>query len=228
VTVIGWSATAVAGATAEHLGADAALRQTLTIDSLLARFESGGVRVDSQTVIVMDEAGMADTKRLAALIELQEGAGAKLVLVGDHAQLSAIGAGGMFEQLQGRVPTAELTEVHRARHAWEREAWQEVRAGQAERALASYQAHDRLHISDTREQAAQQMVDAWDRARADNPGERLLMLTDASNVELDRINALAQERRADAGELGARSAELPDRPYGLSAGGRGHLYGGAL
>ena len=44
------------------------------------------------------------------------------------------------------------------------------------------------------------------------------MLTDASNVELDRINALAQERRAEAGELGARSAELPDRPYGLSAG----------
>jgi conjugative relaxase-like TrwC/TraI family protein len=210
--------TAVAGATSERLGADAGLQRATTTDSLVARVESGSVRVDSQTVIVMDEAGMADTKRLAALIELRERAGAKLVLVGDHAQLPAIGAGGMFEQLQGRVPTAELTEVHRARHAWEREAWQQVREGQAERALASYQAHDRLHISDTREQAAQQMVGAWDRARADNPRERLVMLTDASNVELDRINALAQERRADAGELGARSAQLPDRPYGLSAG----------
>jgi ATP-dependent exoDNAse (exonuclease V) alpha subunit len=210
--------TAVAGATAERLGADAGLQRATTTDSLLARVETGGVRVDPQTVIVVDEAGMADTKRLAALVELRERTDAKLVLVGDHAQLSAIGAGGMFAQLQGRVPTAELTEVHRARHAWEREAWQEVRAGQAERALASYQAHGRLHISDTREQAAQQMVDAWERARADNPSERLVMLTDASNVELDRINALAQEQRADAGELGARSAELHDRPYGLSAG----------
>jgi ATP-dependent exoDNAse (exonuclease V) alpha subunit len=44
------------------------------------------------------------------------------------------------------------------------------------------------------------------------------MLTDASNVELDRINALAQGRRAATGELGAQSAALPDRPYGLSAG----------
>jgi conjugative relaxase-like TrwC/TraI family protein len=210
--------TAVAGATAERLGADAGLERTMTTDSLLARVQTGSVRVDSQTVIVMDEAGMADTRRLAALVELRERAGAKLVLVGDHAQLSAIGAGGMFEQLRGRVPTAELTEVRRARHAWERDAWQQVREGQAERALASYQAHDRLHISDTRDQAAQQMVSAWDRARADNPRERLVMLTDASNVELDRINALAQERRAEAGELGARSAELPDRPYGLSAG----------
>jgi hypothetical protein len=44
------------------------------------------------------------------------------------------------------------------------------------------------------------------------------MLTDASNLELDRINALAQERRAAAGERGARSAPLPERPFGLSAG----------
>ncbi len=93
-----------------------------------------------------------------------------------------------------------------------------MRAGEAHRALASYQAHGRLHIADTREQAAEEMVDAWDRARQDRPDERLVMLTDASNAELDRINALAQERRAEAGELGARSVELPDRPYGLAAG----------
>jgi hypothetical protein len=62
------------------------------------------------------------------------------------------------------------------------------------------------------------MVQAWDGARLESPGERLVMLTDASNVELERINALAQERRADAGELGARSVDPPDRPYGLRAG----------
>ena len=210
--------TAVAGATAERLGADAKLERSITTDALLARVESESVHLDAKTVVVMDEAGMADTKRLAALMEATARAESKLVLVGDHAQLSAIGAGGMFAELQGRVPTAEVSEVHRARHAWEREAWQQVRAGEAHRALASYQAHGRLHISNTREQAAEQMVDAWDRARQEHSEERLVMLTDASNAELDRINALAQERRAQAGELGARSVELPDRPYGLAAG----------
>jgi conjugative relaxase-like TrwC/TraI family protein len=210
--------TAVAGATAERLGADAVLERSLTTDSLLARIETGSVSLNPGTVIVMDEAGMADTKRLAALIEATARADSTLVVVGDQAQLPAIGAGGMFAQLEGRVPTAEVTEVHRARHAWEREAWQQVRAGEAERALSSYQSRGRLHISDAREQAAEQIVSAWDRARLESPDERLVMLTDASNVELDRINALAQERRADAGELGARSAELPDRSYGLSAG----------
>jgi conjugative relaxase-like TrwC/TraI family protein len=210
--------TAVAGATAERLGADAGLERSMTTDSLLARAESGSVRLDSRTVVVMDEAGMADTKRFAALTELTARAESKLVLVGDHAQLSAISAGGMFAELQERVPTAELTEVHRANHAWEREAWQQVRAGEAERALAAYQSHERLHIAETRAQAAEQMVQAWDQARLENPGEHLVMLTDASNVELDRINALAQERRAAAGELGAHSVQLPGAPYGLSAG----------
>jgi conjugative relaxase-like TrwC/TraI family protein len=210
--------TAVAGATAERLGADAKLERSMTTDSLIGRAESGSLNIDSRTVVVMDEAGMADTHRLSTLTEMTAQHDSKLVLVGDQAQLPSIGAGGMFATLKDTVPTAELTEVHRAKHAWEREAWQQVRAGAAERALASYQAHDRLHISDTREQAAEGMVSDWDRARHEHPEERTLMLTDASNVELDRINARAQERRAQAGELGAQTVELPDRAYGLSAG----------
>jgi len=210
--------TAVAGATAERLGIDASLEQSVTTDALIARVESGSVQMDSKTVVVMDEAGMADTRRLSSLSELTARRGSKLVLVGDHAQLPAIGAGGMFAALQENVPTAELTEVRRATHPWERDAWQQVRSGEPEHALASYRARDRLHISDTREEAAERMVGDWDRARLGHPGERTVMLTDASNVELDRINALAQERRAQAGELGAHSAELAGRSYGLSAG----------
>ncbi len=210
--------TAVAGATAERLGADTGLEKSVTTDALIARVENGSVQLDARTVVVMDEAGMADTHRLSTLMEITARRRSKLVLVGDHAQLPSIGAGGMFAALQEEVPTAEVTEVHRANQAWEREAWQQVRAGEADRALASYQAHERLHVADTREQAAERMVADWDRARQEQPGERTVMLTDASNVELDRINALAQERRAQAGELGAQSVALPDRPYGLSAG----------
>jgi ATP-dependent exoDNAse (exonuclease V) alpha subunit len=210
--------TAVAGATAERLGQDAGLEKSVTTDALIARVESGSVAMDSRTVVLMDEAGMADTHRLSRLTELTAERGSKLVLVGDQAQLPAIGAGGMFPAVQKEVPTAEVTEVRRANHDWEREAWQQVRSGEAERALASYQARERLHVSDTREEAAERMVSDWDQARRKHPGERTVMLTDASNVELDRINALAQERRAQAGELGAHTVDLPGRAYGLAAG----------
>ena len=38
---------------------------------------------------------------------------------------------------------------------------------------------------------------------------RGVMLTDASNRELDEINALAQQARAERGELGSDGFELP-------------------
>jgi hypothetical protein len=209
--------TAVAGATAKRLGADARLESSLTADALISRAQSGRVTLNSATVVVMDEAGMADTNRLAALTELTARSQSKLVLVGDHAQLPSIGAGGMFEQLQEQVPTAQVSEVRRARQAWERDAGRQVRDGNADRALAGYRAHHRLHISDTREEALNQMVSDWDRARQERPEARTVMLTDASNVELDRINARAQELRARAG-VGGHEVEVPDRPYGLAAG----------
>jgi ATP-dependent exoDNAse (exonuclease V) alpha subunit len=169
-------------------------------------------------VVEMDLAGLADSKRLPKLVELSAARDSKLLLAGDAAQLPSIGAGGLFKELQENAPTAELSEVHRARHDWEKHAWMEVRNGEAARALARYQAHERLHIHDTREQAAQAMVENWDATRRDVPAGQAVMITDASNKERDQINTLAQEHRARAGELGSHQVELPGKPYGLAAG----------
>jgi conjugative relaxase-like TrwC/TraI family protein len=210
--------TAIAGATAERLGADAKLEHAVNTSALLRSVQSGYTHLGPDTVVVMDEAGMADTSRLAALVEVTAERDSKLVLVGDQAQLPSIGAGGMFAELQSHVPTAELSEVHRANHEWEQEAWAQLREGQSNEALAAYDEHEQLHIADTREQAAERMVADWAQAREENPGEQTVMLTDASNVELEKINALAQDHRAQAGELGEERVELPDWPYGLATG----------
>ncbi|HLI33278.1 MAG TPA: MobF family relaxase [Solirubrobacteraceae bacterium] len=216
-TVVG---AAVAGATAERLAADAELERSLTVDSLIARHRHGVLDLDRSAVLVVDEAGMADTKRLSALVQITQERGCKLLLVGDSSQLSPIGAGGMFEQIKERVPHARLAEVRRARHEWEREAWRQIREGHSERALASYAAHGQLHVSETREEAAERMVARWDRDRRAVGTERAVMLTDASNAELDRINALAQQARAANGELGELRVPLRERPYGLASGDR--------
>ena len=209
--------TAIAGATAQRLREDAGLDRSYTTDALINGVESDRIHLSSRSVVTMDEAGMADTERLSRLMEATDRAGATLVLAGDSAQLGPIGAGGMFEQLRERVPSAELTEVHRANHEWERKAWEQVREGQPGPALAAYRAHDRLHIHDTRAEAAEAMVEEWDRCRHEGTGGTV-MITDASNAERDQINAMAQERRERAGELGSRAVELPGRPYGLRAG----------
>lgn len=210
--------TAIPGATAKRLGADSKLERSLTTDALISRVENGELRLDANTVVVMDEAGMADSKRLPRLVELTAARESKLLLAGDAAQLPSIGAGGLFKELQENAPAAELAEVHRARHEWEKQAWMEIRNGQAARALARYHAHGRLHIHDTREQAAKAMVEHWDATRRELPAGQAVMITDASNRERDQINALAQQHRARAGELGSHQVELPGKPYGLAAG----------
>jgi conjugative relaxase-like TrwC/TraI family protein len=210
--------TAVAGATAQRLQADAKLDRAFTINGLLNGIEQGHIKLGPNSVVIMDEAGMGDSDRVSRLVKMTAERESKLLLVGDAAQLSAIGPGGLFKQLEGKVPTAELTEVHRAHHEWERRVWEQIRNGEPGPALAQYQAHDRLHIHDTRAQAAQAMVENWDKTRRDLPGAQAVMITDASNKERDQINALAQERRAQAGELGSHRVDLPEKPYGLAAG----------
>ena len=93
-----------------------------------------------------------------------------------------------------------------------------MRNGEPGPALAQYEAHDRLHVHDTRAQAAEAMVADWDKTRRSLPAGKAVMITDASNAERDQINAMAQERRAAAGELGSHRVELPGKPYGLHAG----------
>lgn len=210
--------TAIAGNRAQGLKEEAKLDRAHTTDGLIKGVQKGRIKLSPNTVVVMDEAGMADTTRLAKLAQLTARENAKLVLVGDAAQLSSIGPGGLFAQLDGKVPTAELTEVHRANHEWERQAWEQIRAGEPGPALAQYQSHDRLHITDTRAEAVDAMVDHWELMRKGLPRNQAVMITDASNLERDQMNAMAQERRAQAGELGAHQVELPGKPYGLRAG----------
>ena len=154
---------AVSGSTAERLGADspALTGHTLTLDALVARANTGIVEIDRDTTIVLDEAGMVDHARLDALTELVERSGAKLIAVGDGKQLPSIGPGGMFDRLTGHAPTAELADIHRTSDAGEQKAWRALRAGEPERAMAHYHSRGRLHLADTRDQAAENAVQAW-------------------------------------------------------------------
>src|ERR671911_1202401 len=61
-----------------------------------------GVLTDRH-VVVVDEAGMVDTRRLARLVRHAELADAKVVLVGDHHQLPAVEAGGGVAGVGGRL-----------------------------------------------------------------------------------------------------------------------------
>jgi conjugative relaxase-like TrwC/TraI family protein len=211
---------AVSGSTAERLGADtpSLSGRTLTLDSLVARARTGSIHVDQATTIFLDEAGMTDHQRLDALIELVEGSGAKLIAVGDGKQLPSIGPGGMFDRLSQHATTAELTDIYRTKDPDERRAWQALRAGEPERAMAHYVLRNQLHFQDTRDEAGEAAVQRWHELTQQHGARKVALIADASNQEIDRLNARAQHLRGEHGELGHHALQHPDRHYRLHRG----------
>jgi hypothetical protein len=132
-----------------------------TVDRLLGELDRGGEQLDPRTVLVVDEAGMVGSRKLARLFEHAEQAQAKVVLVGDDRQLAAIDAGGGFRALRLRLGASELTEHRRQQHAWEREALELVRSGLVEEAVAAYQAHDRVVAADSKPAATLALLQDW-------------------------------------------------------------------
>ncbi len=208
---------AVSGSTAERLGTDtpALAERTLTLDALVARANTGTLHVGEHTTVFLDEAGMVDHKRLDGLTEMVERTGAKLIAVGDGKQLPSIGPGGMFDRLTSHAPTAELVDIHRTADPAEQKAWRALRAGEPERAMAHYLHQGRLHLSDTHDDAAENAVQAWAVLTTEHGIREVALIADASNQEIDRLNARAQHLRAGRGELGHSEIALPGVHYGL-------------
>ena len=122
--------------------------------------------LDSDSVVVVDEAGMVGTRQLHALLNHAEDAGAKVVLVGDDKQLPEIAAGGAFRALKEQLPSIELSEVRRQKHAWERDALELLRSGQAAEAVEVYGERERLIVGkDAAETRAALVADWWQASR---------------------------------------------------------------
>ena len=213
---------AVSGSTAQRLGQDspALAEQTLTVDALVSRVERGRLQIDADTTIYFDEAGMADTDRLDRLTEVVERTGAKLVAIGDAAQLPSIGAGGMFERLGELAPSAELSNIRRTLDPAEQRAWADLRAGRSDRAMAHYHARGQLHMENTRDEAVERAAQKWAALTETHDPSEVALISDASNQEIHRLNARAQHFRAERGELGELEIPVPGVHYGLRQGDR--------
>ena len=105
-----------------------------TIDKLLVEHErpagpSKSFALAAGTTVIVDEAAMVATPKLAQLANLADTNGWRVVLVGDPLQFSPVGRGGMFAWLAEHGPTIELDQVHRFAEAWERDASLQLRRG---------------------------------------------------------------------------------------------------
>jgi hypothetical protein len=202
--VIGCS---LAARAAKHLQDDAEIPAS-TIDRLLRDLDRAGFV--PRTVLVVDEAAMVGTRKLARLLDHARHTDAKVVLVGDPCQLPEIDAGGAFRGLRSRLGASVLTENRRQVDQWERESLSELRHGDSDQALDSYLAHGRVHQAARDEQARELLVEEWINAHLE--GEDALMV--ASRLrDVDDLNARARRVLQDEGYLGADQIRVGSRAF---------------
>ena len=164
--------------------------QSDTIHRLLYELEQGKRTLGPNTVIVLDEAGMADARIMYQLAQKVRDAGCRLMMCGDTAQLSPVGPGRTYcNWIKGAGRphghgAAELTEVRRHKLSFVREAAEDIRRGKVAEALGRYLDRGLLHVEDDREAAIKRVVERWARYYdRQHPGSTLVV----TNTNAERI-----------------------------------------
>lgn len=167
-------------------------------------------RLDTRTVLVVDEASMASTLDLDQLTHAAAQAGAKVVLVGDPAQIGVInGPGGMLATLAQHGHGIALTRIHRFSHEWEKHASLALRDGDND-ALQPYLAQQRLHPCVNGDSAADQLFGHWQHASSQ--GLDALMLA-RTRVDVEALNMRARDAALTAGQLSGPVSSLGGRDW---------------
>jgi len=199
---------ALSGKAAEGLEESSGI-QSRTLASWDRSWQNERNQIGRSDVFVIDEAGMVGSRQLARFVTEAEARGAKIVLVGDHEQLQAIGAGAPFRAITEAIGHAELSEIRRQRVDWQREASVAFATHRTAEGLAAYRDRGAISLAETGEDARGQIVRDYLADRDERPdGTRVAMahrrtdvwaINDAIRTELQDRGTLA--RGEDAGAL---------------------------
>ncbi|MDQ3090212.1 MAG: relaxase domain-containing protein [Actinomycetota bacterium] len=205
---------APSGRAADELATATGIRSTTMHRLLLDAEREGGL--PRGCVLVVDEAGMAETRVLTPLLRLIDDAGGKTILVGDPGQLPAVGAGGLFPALCDRLGAIGLSENRRQHDPAERDALARLRAGDPELYLSHAVSSGRLHLEDGATSAKSRLLEDWWRAARHDIGGAVMLGYRRDDVrELNEAARLLMLRAAQLGpealQFGRREFRVGDR-----------------
>jgi conjugative relaxase-like TrwC/TraI family protein len=148
--------------------------------------------VGPSTLVIIDEAGMAETLSLDTAVQFVIARGGSVRLVGDDQQLAAIGAGGVLRDITHIHGALRLTELHRFTDPAEAAASLALREGDPS-GLEFYLDHGRIHVGDVAT-TTEDAFNAWVSDRA--AGLDAIMIAPTRNLVAE-LNARARAHRLD-------------------------------
>lgn len=177
-----------------------------TIDSLLIEIDNGRKLLKKNSVIVVDEAGMVGVKKLKKLLDHAKRTQSKLVLVGDHNQLSPIESGLGFSNLLKSQPAAYLQDIQRQKAKRDRENVRLIEQGKSVQVLNDLKARGLLHFDTDKLRCKFKLVDDWYKTASSNYREALILAS--TRYDVADLNLIARAKLADAGKLSPVSVQF--------------------
>jgi len=207
--------TSTSGQAARTLKRQAGIEASRTLASLTWRLDHGRLALTDRHVVIVDEAAMSEDVALLRVLSAASRAQAKVILVGDHRQLGAVGPGGGFESMVARYGAAVhvLADNVRQRGVADRAALSELRDGDVAKAVASYARRGCIVVSRDRSTAIDAVVSAWAADVAE--GHQAAMYA-WRRVDVAELNRRGREACRSLGRLGTEELLAPGGlPYAV-------------
>ncbi len=186
----------VVGLAPSWVAADELGRSTGIASQAIAkwRFDRTGEdapKINSKTMIVVDEAGMVGTGDLSAVLMAAKDAGAKVVLMGDRRQLQSVsGASALSAVADTLEKSAVLGAVRRQDVDWQRAASVLMARGDASAGLRTYARKGHVDLVYGEEAVRSAVIAKWTAARQLH-GDDVLIIT-RRNIDAIALNAQAR------------------------------------
>lgn len=172
--------------------------------------EVGPLVVTPGTVVIVDEAGMQGTAKLADVVRVVQAAGGLVRFVGDDRQLSAVQAGGALRLLINEVGATELETIHRFTSPEEVDASLLLRTPTSHETdpFGWYKDNGRVQAGST--EAVEGLAFGLWQTRL-NAGDAAVLMA-PTNESAQRLSERAQAYRIETGEVAGagQSVQLRD------------------
>jgi Ti-type conjugative transfer relaxase TraA len=192
--------TALSGIASENLELAAGIKSR-TLASYQNAWDKDRDPLSRRDILVIDEAGMIDTRKLNEVLQVANKAHAKVVLVGDTEQLQAIEAGAAFRGLASSHGVSNLTEVRRQKIDWQRTATQLLSQGKTTDALNAYEKHGNIVPVEQRQDARRALIARWAHEHRQEPNASQLVLA-FTRADVNALNTDMRTLRQQTGQLG--------------------------
>lgn len=218
----------LSGKAAENLQKEAGIKSD-TLAGLLAKIEHGSVKLHAKSIVVVDEAGMVDSKLMYGLVKACSESGAKLITLGEAEQLQPIGAGGVFRMMEKLLAEKAadsagvqvLSDITRQKDKRLTDAILAIRRGDGAEGLKVMEELNCVFRQPDRESTIKLMVGDWFKAKYSDSHdkkagknieyqEKLIIV--GTRSEMREANQIARGLRRKAGELTGKDVEIDVRP----------------